>query len=101
MTDRASAEGLREAARAMWYAHTEDERFAGPVSADPYGDFERALLAALRSSESDSGIDALRAARREVAHRFDQGPCMGPRQGCAACTIDDALSTPRTETSEP
>jgi len=37
---------LREAARAMWYAHTEDERFAGPVSDDPYGDFEKALLAA-------------------------------------------------------
>ena len=37
--------------------------------------------------------EALEAARREVAHRFDQGPCMGPRQGCAACTIDAALSS--------
>ena len=52
MTDRASAEELREAARAMWYAHTEDQRFAGPVSADPYRDFERALLAAIRDTGS-------------------------------------------------
>lgn len=46
------SDGLREAARAMWFAHTEDERFAGPVSDDPYGDFEEALLAALRASGS-------------------------------------------------
>lgn len=40
-------DALTNASRAMWYAHTEDERFTGPVSDDPYGDFERALIACL------------------------------------------------------
>lgn len=38
---------LREAARAMWYAHVEDELFRGPPVDDPYGQFELALVDAL------------------------------------------------------
>ena len=109
MTDRASAEELREAARAMWYVHTEDQRFAGPVSADPYGDFERALLAALRDTgpRPDSGgdIDALlaEADRRVTALQYDvKNARMRQGIGMGADIYRDViarLSAPRTETS--
>jgi hypothetical protein len=48
--------GLREAAQQMWFAHTEDESFRpdGPLSADPYGEFEVVLRAAL-SRQADRG----------------------------------------------
>lgn len=41
---------------------------------------------------ADLLVAALQSARRDVAHSFDQGPCRGPNNRCAACTIDDALS---------
>jgi len=116
MTDRASAEELREAARAMWYAHTEDQRFAGPVSADPYRDFERALLAALRDTgpRPDSGIDGLRElidadALAEAIHSFEhldsEEVCDAPMYAAELArryvkARTRRLSTPRTETSE-
>jgi len=114
MTDRASAEELREAARAMWYVHTEDQRFAGPVSADPYGDFERALLAALRDTgpRPDSGIEPHehdhdcqsgngKTHRHEYRHTHPVEHLHRhehPTDEQVARRI--ALSTPRTETSE-
>jgi hypothetical protein len=47
--ERARHAALVEAAQQMWFAHTEDETFrpTGPLSTDPYGEFEDALRAAV------------------------------------------------------
>jgi hypothetical protein len=97
-------ERLREAARAMWYAHTEDERFAGPISDDPYGDFENALRAAL-AHDRPAGSGRLERMAREVAagHRDEGGACRecGMGHPCHAWTLAFEILHPLSGSSDP
>ena len=90
MTDRASAEGLREALISVgWFPDLDPE---------DYDRLARQLASALRSSESDSGIDVDRLTEAIHEARFTSKRPHTDREFAEA--ILARLSTPRTETSE-